>query len=657
MDDQTYNSRDSQITDWVLSRCENWRNQRDENYLEEWKRYERLWRGLWAGEDSTRESERSRIVTPALQQAIESSVAEIEEAVFGRGEKFFDITDDLADKNRIDVEQLKNQMYEDFKKEKVRKAVSDTIVLGAVYGTGIGEIVIAEKNELAPASRPIVEMSMTAVGVEERSRFVVGLKPINPKNFLIDPNATSIEDALGCAIEEYVSLHSVVAGMESGVYKTVPNFGPTAVDSDLEPVQETIEYQQDKVLLLRYYGLIPKFLLDSEDTEQIVKIFADKTDEFGTEAAPYTDLVEGIIVIANDQYLLKAEQSPYMMQDRPIVAFQYDSMPNRFWGRGIAEKGYNCQRAIDAQIRAHLDSLALTTVPMMGIDATRLPRGSKFEVRPGKTILTNGNPNEILQAFKFGVTDPGNLQTAGEFMKMLLMATGTVDSASLPAAGADGAGLNPALSAIIKKNKRTLVNFQEQFLIPFVSKAAYRFMQFDPERYPAQDYNFIPASNLGIVAREYEQMQFMNLLKTLGPESPVVPLVLKAIVENSSLNNREEMIQQLNKMMQPNPQQQQVQQQAMQMQMQKAQLELADLQADIQLKQARTQAEVVDTQLKPQELQASIAASASKYLGDNNQATAEFERRVKVANLALKEKDINTKKDIANLQVVAARQN
>ena len=656
MDDQTYNSRDSQITDWVLSRCENWRNQRDENYLEEWKRYERLWRGLWAGEDSTRESERSRIVTPALQQAIESSVAEIEEAVFGRGEKFFDITDDLADKNRIDVEQLKNQMYEDFKKEKVRKAVSDTIVLGAVYGTGIGEIVIAEKNELAPASRPIVEMSMTAVGVEERSRFVVGLKPINPKNFLIDPNATSIEDALGCAIEEYVSLHSVVAGMESGVYKTVPNFGPTAVDSDLEPVQETIEYQQDKVLLLRYYGLIPKFLLESEDTEQIVKIFADKTDEFGTEAAPYTDLVEGIIVIANDQYLLKAEQSPYMMQDRPIVAFQYDSMPNRFWGRGIAEKGYNCQRAIDAQIRAHLDSLALTTVPMMGIDATRLPRGSKFEVRPGKTILTNGNPNEILQAFKFGVTDPGNLTTAGEFMKMLLMATGTVDSASLPAAGAEGGGLNPALSAIIKKNKRTLVNFQEQFLIPFVSKAAYRFMQFDPERYPAQDYNFIPASNLGIVAREYEQMQFMNLLKTLGPESPVVPLVLKAIVENSSLNNREEMIQQLNKMMQPNPQQQQAQQQAMQMQMQKAQLELADLQADIQLKQARTQAEVVDTQLKPQELQASIAASASKYLGDTNQATAEFERRVKVANLALKEKDINNKKDIANLQVVAARQ-
>jgi len=545
MDEQTYDSRDSQITGWVLSRCEDWRNQRDENYLEEWKAYERLWRGIWAGEDRTRDSERSRIVTPALQQAIETSVAEIEEAVFGRGEKFFDIVDDIQDKNRIDIEQVKNQMYEDFKKERVRKSVSDVIVLGAVYGTGIGEITISEKTDLAPASRPIVEMGMTAVGVEERNRFVVGLKPINPKNFLIDPNATGIEDALGCAIEEYVSLHSVVAGMESGVYKKVPNFGPTAVDSDLEPVQETIEYQQDKVLLLRYYGLVPKFLIESEDTEQIVKIFQDKTEEFGTDAAEYTELVEAIIVIANDQYLLKAEQSPYMMKDRPLVAFQYDSMPNRFWGRGIAEKGYNCQKAIDAQIRAHLDSLALTTVPMMGIDATRLPRGSKFEVRPGKTILTNGNPNEVLQAFKFGTTDPGNLQTAGEFMKMLLMATGTVDSASLPAAGAEGGGLNPALSAIIKKNKRTLVNFQEQFLIPFVQKSAYRFMQFDPDRYPAQDFDFVPASNLGIIAREYEQMQFMNLLKTLGPDSPVVPMVLKAIMEHSSLSNREEMIQQL----------------------------------------------------------------------------------------------------------------
>jgi hypothetical protein len=647
------NSRNMKISEWVLSRCENWRNHRDENYLDYWDSYERLWRGIWAGEDVHRESERSRIVTPALQQAIETSVAEIEEAVFGRGEKFFDIVDDQADQQRIDVEQIKRQMTEDFKRNRVRKDISDVILLGAVYGTGIGEIVVSEKTEKAPAMRPIAEMGITAVGVEERTKFNVGLKPINPKNFLIDPVSTNIEEAMGCAVEEYVSIHSVVAGMESGVYDKVMNLGPTAVDTDLEPVQEEIEYQQDKVKMLRYYGLVPKFLIEAKDDEEITSLFNEKTEEYGTEAADYTELVEAIVVIANDQYVLKAELSPYMMQDRPIVAFQYDSMPNRFWGRGIAEKGYNMQKAIDAQIRAHLDSLALTTVPMMGIDATRLPRGAKFEIRPGKTILTNGNPNEVLQPFKFGVTDPGNLQTAGEFMKMMLMATSTIDSTTPTA---DGGGLNPALSAIIKKNKRTLVNFQEQFLIPFVTKSAYRFMQFDPDRYPAQDFIFVPTSNLGIVAREYEQMQFMNLLKTLGPDSPIVPMVMSAIIENSGLTNREELLQQMAQMSQPNPEQAQMQQMAMQMQLQKAQLEMADLEADVTLKQARAQKEVTETQLMPAELQASIAASASKYLGTGPNATDDFERRVKVANLALKEKDIDTRKEIANLQVVASRQ-
>jgi hypothetical protein len=320
----------------------------------------------------------------------------------------------------------------------------------------------------------------------------------------------------------------------------------------------------------------------------------------------------------------------------------------------VAEKGYNMQRAIDAQVRSHLDSLALTTVPMMAMDATRLPRGAKFEVRPGKTILTNGNPAEILQPFKFGNLDPNNLATAKEFERMLLQATGTIDSSAITATGssAEGYGTNPALMAIIKKSKRTLVNFQEQFLIPFITKSAHRYMQFDPDRYPVRDFTFIPTSHLGIIAREFEQVQFINLLKTLGPDSKITPIILKAIIENSGLENREELIKQLEQLSQPSEQEQQMQQ----MQMQAAQLDMADKQADIQLKQAKAQSEMVDMQLKPAEIQAKVASSASKYLSDANDPTKEFEKRVKVTELALKDKDINTKREIAQLQVLSSRQ-
>jgi hypothetical protein len=182
-------------------------------------------------------------------------------------------------------------------------------------------------------------------------------------------------------------------------------------------------------------------------------------------------------------------------------------------------------------------------------------------------------------------------------------------------------------------------------------------MQFDPERYPSADYNFVPSSNLGIIAREYEQMQFMNLMKTLGPDSPIVPLVMMSIIENSGLSNREALLQQMQQMMQPDPQQQQTQQAALQLQLQRAQLEIADLEADVQLKQAKAASEITEAQLKPAEIQARVAAASSKYLSDSEDPTAEFERRLKLANVALKEKDIDTKREIAQLQVVAAQQN
>ena len=86
-----------------------------------------------------------------------------------------------------------------------------------------------------------------------------------------------------------------------------------------------------------------------------------------------------------------------MMQDRPVVAFPWDVVPGRFWGRGVCEKGYNSQKALDTELRARIDALSLTIHPMMAIDATRLPRGAKPEIRPGKMILTSGDPREVLR--------------------------------------------------------------------------------------------------------------------------------------------------------------------------------------------------------------------------------------------------------------------
>ena len=636
----------SQLVTWVQGHLEDWRDSRDSNYLESWKEYERLWRGEWAAQDKLRESERSRIVSPALQEAIENHASEIEEGVFGSGDSLFSIDDDMADKDDKDIQYLQQYMKECFKKNGLRKNVGDIILLASIYGTGIGELSLKKTTELMPATQPMDEVESIAIGTVSKEKFNVTLNPISPQNFLIDPNATSISDAMGVAIEEFVSSHKVAENMESGVYKKADLGGNASNDLDLEESWIDEEYDHDKVKVVRYYGLVPEKLIDSPE-DGVIDFVEGGTDLL----AEYGNLVEAIVVIGNDNVLLKAERSPYMMKDRPVVAYQDDTVPNRFWGRGVAEKGYNMQKAIDAQLRAHLDSLALTTAPMMGMDATRLPRGAKFEIRPGKTLLTNGSPAEVLMPFKFGQTDASNLTTAKEFQQMLLQATNTLNTAA-DMKQPTGGELSVTLSTILKKNKRTLVNFQENFLIPFIEKAAHRFMQFDPEHFPVADYKFVPNGSLGNLAKEVEQIQFINLLKTLGPTSPVVPLLLQGIVANSSLANKSDIKMVL----------QQSQQQAQQQTKQQQQIVMAQAQALIQLQQseaqentAQAQNYMVSAQMKPQEVQAKMmTALATNLPSEAEEQEAEFKRRVQTAELMLKEQELQMKeKDmIDNKEIV-----
>jgi len=643
---------DKELTAFVIQHCDRWRDSRDENYLEYWKEYERIFRGIWADEDKTRESERSRLISPATQQAVETRHAEIMEAIFGNGE-FFDIKDDVRDYNNnpMDVEALKIQLREDLEKHKIRKAVDQVELMAEIYGTGIGEIIVKQEKEFVPATMPMPGSTQAAYGVQEKEYFCVKVVPVNPKNFLIDPNATSIEDAMGCAVEKFVSIHKVVEGMEKGIYRKV-DIGPAGNDDDLEVTQEVVQYQDDKVKLLTYYGLVPREYLEQLENEgdEVVDLFPEDST-----ADTYSDLVEAIVVIANDGLLLKAEKNPYMMQDRPVIAYQDDTVPNRFWGRGTVEKAYNMQKAIDAQLRSHLDSLALTTAPMIAIDATRLPRGSKFEVKPGKALLTNGNPAEIMMPFKFGQTSPENFATSKEFERMLLMATGTLDSqgvVSQASRDASGAGMSMAMAGIIKKYKRTLTNFQEDFMVPLIKKAAFRYMQFDPERYPSVDMKFIPTATLGIMAREYEQQQLIGLLQTLGPNTPVLPIILKGIITNSSLSNRAELEQALTQMSQPNPEQQQMQQVQAQLAMQTQQAQIKQLDASAAKDMADAQKTMVEAQLAPKEVEAKVLSAVSRNLpDDDNAANVEFDRRVKIAELMLKEADLKNNTKIVEMQM------
>lgn len=632
---------------WVVEKCDSWRDHYEANYSQRFDEYYRLWRGQWSSQDQTRQSERSKIISPALQQAVESSVAELEEATFGRG-KWFDIKDDVRDQNPADIAALRGYLEEDFAKNKVRKSVAECLINAAVFGTGIAEVVLEEEKEMSPATQPVMGGELQAVGVSIKDRTCVKLRPVMPQNFLIDPVATDISSALGCAVDEFVSSHLVEQLQESGVYRDVP-LSIASSDFNLEPDQDLTTFAEDKVRLTKYYGLVPTHLLKAamEDPEAVDEEVVEFSEE--EEESYYT---EAMVVIANGGILLKAEKNPYMMQDRPIVAFPWDVVPSRFWGRGVCEKGYNSQKALDAELRARIDALALTIHPMMAMDASRMPRGAKPSIQPGKTILTNGNPAEVLQPFNFGNVSQITFAQAQSLQTMVQTATGAIDSAGIAGSingEATAAGVSMSLGAIIKRHKRTLINFQDSFLIPFVQKAAWRYMQFEPELYPVADYKFNTSSSLGIIAREYEVTQLVQLLQTMSPDTPMYPKLVMSIIDNMNLSNREELIATLEQANQPNPEAQQLAQATQQAQIAFQQSQTNALNGQAQESQARAQKLAVEAQAIPQELEIDRIKAATTNLKAGDADDKEFEKRLKISEQLLKEREVAVKEgNVAN---------
>ena len=544
-------SNEANLVTWVMEHVDAWETYRDSNFKDDWSEYYRLWRGIWDSADKTRDSERSRLISPALQQAVEMAVSELEEATFGKG-KWFDVADDVLDQQKEDMAIFRQLLLEDLNTDGVPSAMSEVFLNSALYGTGIGKIVVEEEENYQVREQLVSEGSTVIEGVgEATTRISVQLISVPPEEFVIDTAAKTIKEALGMAHIMDVPKHTVEAKQAEGIYKD-EELGGYPDDIDVYSKGENKAVETDgKVRIVEYHGLVPKKYLPVElfDDEELVELdLGDVEEEFEDD-----DLVEAIVTIANDGALLRAVANPYMMNDRCFVAFQYDTIPNRFWGRGIAEKGYNMQKAIDAELRARIDSMALTVHPMMAADATRLPRGFDLTVRPGKTLLTQGDPSSILMPFKFGQTDASTFSQSGDLERQLQNATGSMDAGTptgMNARNSTASGMSMIQGGAIKRSKRTLANIERHFTSPLIHKAAWRRMQFDSTRYPVSDVKFTVFGSLGIMAREIEQQQLSSLLNTVPPDSPAYWMLIRSIYENSSISNKDQMLQLVDQLLQ-----------------------------------------------------------------------------------------------------------
>ena len=166
-------------------------------------------------------------------------------------------------------------------------------------------------------------------------------------------------------------------------------------------------------------------------------------------------------------------------------------------------------------------------------------------------------------------------------------------------------------------------------------------MQFEPEIYPVNDYKFEVVSSLGIIAREYEVTQLVQLLQTMGSDSPLYPVLIQSIIDNMNISNREQLIQVIQQASQPNPQAQEAAQAAQQAQLQFQQSQTNALNGQAAESAARAEKIAQETKAIPVELENDRIKAVATNLKAGNEDDKEFERRMKVTDKLLEERRLN----------------
>jgi hypothetical protein len=657
------------LVEWVVGNVDKWRDWRNGQYQAKFDEYERLARGVWSPNEKLRESERSKIVTPALAEAVENGAAEIEEATFGRGVDYFDIEaydqaletaaqepnpapvmpemgmndpnmgmgapgmlpappmpqKPMSELIALAVDKNRTSLKEDLGRTNFAASVAKCIFNSGLFGLGIGEIV-TKTIKIKTPKMPVATTTELKIGT---------LRSISPRNFVYDPLMEHIDDGLGCAIEENMSKHVVQMAMNDGTFRKIKEEHLATGQGDPtlsgDQISGTAPDLENTVHAIRYFGLVPERLLFPKDPEENVVSLYEDDKPAEEDDGKYC---EALVVILNKQSCVKAVKNPFMMNDRPIVLFPWDVVPGRLNGRGLCEKGAHPQKVLDAEVRARLDALAWVTAPMMAMDANRMPRGFKFKFSPGTSILTGGNPQEILHPFKFGELDANHWQNLQACMSMVQQATGSLDAAAM--AGNSGnarpGAVSMMMAPVIKRYKRTMVHFTDLFLMPAIEKITYRNMQTMPERYPAVGLKFKANSTMGIMQREYETSQLTQLMSVLEPGTGAHRAILLGIVGNTSIPNREEVVQLIKNeearaaqaaAASEDPQMKALQGATVQLQIAEMQAKTRKLNADAGLAEGKTAA--LPMQL---EIDAMAVGSKGMYAVPEDQQQVEWDRRM-----------------------------
>jgi hypothetical protein len=175
------------------------------------------------------------------------------------------------------------------------------------------------------------------------------------------------------------------------------------------------------------------------------------------------------------------------------------------------------------------------------------------------------------------------------------------------------------MGAFVKRSKRSVQNVDRNLITPVIQKVMWRYMQFEPRRYP-KDYEFNVKAGMGIIAREVEAMQMTQMMGMIPEQFGNVSILLaKGIIEHTAIPNKAEIHKAIAaSLAPPSPEEQ------------KKQQELKDLQ--FEAVKAQAQGELLQNQKTMAEIR-KLLAEANKFAhqaGVEDDKVVQEQQRIKL---------------------------
>ena len=353
-EEQVVKTKGEQLKEWVLKHYQVgkafW-----QPYQDDWKQIKKEYEGIYLPE---KEWYQSNIIVPTLKKVVRALCSHYMGILLSKGAESFDIAPgEESDKDNATL--LRYKIIYDLTTLEIERKMLPILQNFVLYGYAVGYVPWKHTVEKQRTGKTAIKEVVTFDGPD--------LQCVDLQKLYTDPNCKDLS-SWKIYQKDDVPIHYLKQKEKEDVF-----FNVDELKQSIYPDSNRENKHEDKVELLEYHGLIPKALLDG------------KTDSL-VEPNPFDDeYVQGIVVLANQEVVIRASEYPYWCNDI-FVAFTNDHMIDEIVGKGVGEDIKALAPMLTNLYNKLCDCINIITNPMYEVSKGYLGRGKTILSRPGRML-------------------------------------------------------------------------------------------------------------------------------------------------------------------------------------------------------------------------------------------------------------------------------